>query len=253
MINLPSRIVKGQAITAEWANSIRESLARLAGPNGREVTPQLRRPMMPFKGYGLRMDGETLKVRIAPGYFLSMHPTEGGEELGTGEFVRYVMPLIGIVPLDDEDAPDLVVEAGQTVYLEVETDIRDRPTGLPQIVADVADKQGVINYPPASGIARVYYYAIFDISDDEAPRITRQRQIGGPLVHTPAPAGWWGSLVFEFYDDANDEELRTSFIVKDGRILSASQSINGGTTITDIPGTAGDPGSVTHLTTNTDT
>jgi hypothetical protein len=208
---------------------------------------------MPFKGYGLRLDGTDYKVRIAPGYFLSMHPTEGGEELGEGEFTRYVMPTIGATPLDDEDPPELVVTAGQTVYLKVETGIRDRPTDIPQIVADVANKQGVINYPPSSGIARVYFYSLFDISSDTPPVITRQRQIGGPLVHQPAPAGWWGSIALDFYDYDTDSSLTTSFVIKDGRIISVDQVADGDTVALSGAGTAADPSGVTHSTINTDT
>jgi len=207
---------------------------------------------MPFKGYGLRLNDTEYKVKVFPGYFLSMHPTEGGEELGTGEFVRYVMPLIGVVPLDDEAVPELVVAAGQTVYLRVETDIRDRPTEIPHIVADVADKQGVINYPPESGVARVYYYALFDITADEPLAIKNQRHIGGPLIHTPSPAGWWGKAVWRFDDLTDSTWVNTEFIIEDGRIISVHQVVDGGSP-SDVIGTALDPAIVTHNSVNSDT
>ena len=189
-INLPGRIIRGQEITAEWANSIREALARLARNDMPSSSPLERRESTPLRVSSPALDesGNSYTVAINYGWVVASNPAQNADPV-----FEYYMPEIDGVPLDDEEQPVLEVEDGQTVYLLVNTDDKDQPTSV-EIVADDQGKAGLHHHPPPNATNGEYYYPLADIEEvaiDNAPEgtpetrliTTNRRQLPSPFVH----------------------------------------------------------------------
>jgi hypothetical protein len=187
---IPPRISRGQAITAEWANSIREAIQSIATGMPTRKHPTQRQELVPLRVSGPSPDesGEIYTVSINPGWVVSSNPADGADPV-----FQYHMPEIDGVPLDDENPPTLEVEDGQTVYLLVNTDSKDQPTSV-EIVADDQGKAGLHHHPPPNATNGEYYYPLADIEEIEIPDpppgtpetrliVTNRRQLPSPFVH----------------------------------------------------------------------
>ena len=159
--------------------------------------------------------------RVRGGYFLIRTMTSGEDNV-----VR-VIPKIDIdstmTPLPPEETAEIVLTAGQAIFLKVETDDmdvlkndeEDPPGPLVTIVAADEAVDSTQAQPgddtDSDGTDGVYYYPIALIEIDEDDRATvKQVQQGGPIIHTPA---LWkgeniggGAGVFKDRDTANNTQ-----------------------------------------------
>jgi hypothetical protein len=139
--------------------------------------------MLQFKARVFKED-ETWKATIHPGYVIVTNPSSSGDALSRA------VPVIDSVSLDAEVTPKLEVTADQWIYLRLQTDEKDQPTGLPEIVADVAEKESIHYQPPPASVSGDYYYPIARIGstgegDGLVLTIAEQYQQGGPIIHRP--------------------------------------------------------------------
>jgi hypothetical protein len=205
---LPAKTAPGQAVRAADYNALVDILGGLLselragslspsptigvrrGPNGTSLF-QKRLPggrrLVDFEVHALRRVEDIWKVNIAPGYLSTSNPKSSADPV-----YSYAVPEIGGIPLDAEEPPSLEVEVGQTVYLKLQTDSKDQPTGPPEIVAAEPDLAGTHYQPPPAAVPGVYYYPLADIvagvGEDAPPKLEKQRHSGGPIIHTP---GLW--------------------------------------------------------------
>jgi hypothetical protein len=228
-INLPGRVIKGQAVSASWANSIREAIARLARndiPQGR--TPREQRSQVPFRVSGITMNAdEEYTVAVYPGYVVGSNPAVGADPV----FV-YHMPEIDGVPLDAEETPELAVEKDKTVYLLVTTNDKDIIQSV-EIVLDDPDKAGLHHHPPPNATVGEYYYPLADIEEVEIPDppegspstrlvVTNRRQLPSPFIHR--------QLLVELRNKGTDDGGRPIFSENTGDIydLRSLKQLEGG-------------------------
>lgn len=153
-VNLPGRITSGDPVTANWANSIRESLARLArrkpplpggGGRGKDTVP----PLWPSLVIGGTPEAPTYKVKLTPGFVNERIPGDA-EALAVNEIQNIASELditigqqVSVVVYVDEDGilggPDapspyvaeLVIEAEDTASSHYIPPVGDESAGTP--------------------------------------------------------------------------------------------------------------------------
>jgi hypothetical protein len=170
-------------------------------------------------------DDENYDCTIRGGYFLIRALISGEDSL-----IR-VIPKIDIdstmTPLPPDDTASIVLEAGEAIFLKVETDDMDGlkedgedPAGFLVTIVSAAEAEESTQSQPIddqnlSGTDGVYYYpiALLEIDDDDNATV-KQVQQGGPIMHTPP---LWkgenvgaGAEIFKGRDTANNTyQIRT--------------------------------------------
>ena len=179
-------------------------------PNGTtiDVSTSSNRPSekLHFKVTGAVVDGSNYKCRIRGGWCLNRVVSSGTDA------VTRVLPQISIdsvlTDLPPEDTAEIVLTAGQYVYLKVTTDPNDEFDDPPTIVAGDAGATSTQAQPPdesnGSGTDGEYYYPIAYLDSG----VIKQIQQGGPMRHDPL---LWegenigsGARVFKDRDTANN-------------------------------------------------
>jgi hypothetical protein len=166
-INLPDRVVKDQAVTAAWANSIREAIWRLSQrkPPIQSATPAFSAPN-PFEVSLFRL-GEIWKVTIEDGYVNERVPG------GTGDALKVHYPAN--IESGGDRVPFTVID-GKQVSLIVEVDEEGEITAAgsdPAVRVAIEDiDEESTHFEPkigdaSTGVAGVYHYKLATIEEGD--------------------------------------------------------------------------------------
>lgn len=156
-INIPGRIVKDQAVTALWANSVREAIARLAsrkvprrGVGGGGSNPL---PFWPTLKNTGTPTAPTYAVTVTRGIVIDRVTSDV-------DAVVYFEPVV----LTSGDPTEFPITDTQSVYVHFETDDTGAITGTPEIVVEDSDQESIHYAPPAgsatAGTDGDYYYKL---------------------------------------------------------------------------------------------
>ena len=213
-----------------WCMEVMTTLQQLRDSGVDVAFPKPSSPKNQFKVTG---GGDAVEsnytFRVRGGYFLIRTMTSGEDNL-----VR-VIPKIDIdstmTPLPPEETAEIVLTAGQAIFLKVETDDMDTlsaddpvdpeadPPAPPLYKVSIVAASETVESTQAQpgddtdsdGTDGVYYYplALIEIDDDDRATV-KQVQQGGPIIHTPA---LWkgeniggGAGVFKDRDTANNTQ-----------------------------------------------
>lgn len=133
----------------------------------------------------VRLDGETWKAKVRPGWVRSSNPDSGASE----PFKDW-MPTVGTgpaVPLNDAVTPEITVTSGQTVYCRVAATSKGVIEVAPKIEAGATPEAGVHFQPPNADVDGDLYLPIakIEISGDPLVVTITQIQQGGPINVVP--------------------------------------------------------------------
>lgn len=138
----------------------------------------------------LRLDGETWKARVVPGWVLSINPASSAQVMA-----RF-MPTVSGTPLNHATPPEIAVGDGDHIFVRVQTDEKDIIEDAPTIVVHSDDQDGAHAQPPPVSTPGDYYYLLAVLAEvplpEDAPEgaiplliVDDQIHEGGPLIHRP--------------------------------------------------------------------
>jgi hypothetical protein len=228
-INLPDRVVKDQAVTAAWANSIREAIWRLSKrkPPIQSATPAFSTPN-PFE-VSLFRSGEIWKVTIEDGYVNERIPG------GTGDALKTHFP--NNIKSGDARAKFTVID-GKQVSLIVEVDEEGEITAAgsdPAVRVAIEDiDEESTHFEPkigdaSTGVAGVYHYKLATIEEGDTVGVLELKNYlaGSHVSHfrelpllknLPDAAAANTGRIIKAYDKATNQYRFRSIAKGDGQL-----------------------------------
>jgi hypothetical protein len=185
-VKVPFPIKSKDPTFAAWCNEVRTAIRQLEGriPTaniGKSVSSSLQ-----FKIYGIRYDAQAEKwlCKVRPGWVRSRNPDSDATEP-----IKDWMPTVGdtAVALDAEEAPDIEIADGQTVYCRVTTTAKGIIEEAPTIEAAATPEAGVHFQPPNQETEGDLYFPLCNITIEGDPEVVTLEQIqqGGPIDVVP--------------------------------------------------------------------
>jgi hypothetical protein len=185
-IKVPFAIRTSDPVLSAFFGEVRRAIQGL-----RDSIPQMQNRPRASGGASLqfrvsvRLDGETYKAKVQPGWVRSISP-----DADAIEPVKDWMPTMGsgpAVPLDDATAPEITVVNGQTVYCRIATTAKGIIEEAPKIEAETTPEAGVHFQPPNAAIEGDLYFPLANITITGSPAVVTIEQIqqGGPIVVVP--------------------------------------------------------------------
>jgi len=232
----------GDATTARWANSIRDSIKKL-----RDRSPSISGSREPFRTPSpfqpsIRLNGEQWQISVARGLVVEKIATadEGDDALLYWE-------------------PSNILTAGLPTWFNIANNqsifavVTESDSGTVRVITSVvlevaaSDTLSLAYIPDVQD--GVYYYELAKFTIVDGKPVIERFTSGSHIYHEVTTTGWWGTILNEFFVNITDSTPYTALETKyeNGIVVEVKYQESGGSLVV-VDGTRAAPGTVNYAT-----